>query len=302
MDTKYLSYIITMAEEQNMTRAADKLFVSQSTLSYYLSKLEREIGTPLFWREKNHLSLTTAGRMYVDTAREIIALKENLYQNIAHLDDNAHIVVSATSQWGLKLFSDIIPGFKSSFPNVTFELSHTEIFFLAKEIIDKKIDFSLVSLSSLRGLQQPLRILRMEELFLAVSAVHPYARSHPENMIPQQDVVSQFYQDTFLLSRKDSANRNLADQLFQKYDTPPHICEVNGLPLTNTMVAQNVGIAFMPLSGITPEYRNTVRYYSFSPKIYRYNVIFHKNNFNFTKPELAFYNAVKNYFPEQDTT
>ena len=52
MDIKYLTYIIAIAEEKNMTKAAEKLFVSQSSLSYYLSKLEQDVGTPLFLRAK----------------------------------------------------------------------------------------------------------------------------------------------------------------------------------------------------------------------------------------------------------
>ena len=48
MDTHYLNYILTIAEKRNMTKAAQELFVSQSSLSQYLSKLEQELGTPLF--------------------------------------------------------------------------------------------------------------------------------------------------------------------------------------------------------------------------------------------------------------
>ena len=52
MDTRYLTYILTIAEEKNMTKAAKKLYVSQSSLSQYLTKLEQEIGTPLFFRTR----------------------------------------------------------------------------------------------------------------------------------------------------------------------------------------------------------------------------------------------------------
>ena len=48
LEIKYLNYIITIANERNMTKAAEKLFVSQSSLSYYLSKLEQELGTLYF--------------------------------------------------------------------------------------------------------------------------------------------------------------------------------------------------------------------------------------------------------------
>lgn len=44
MDLKQLNYIVVIAEEQNLTKAAERLFVSQSTLSLFLSKLEKELG------------------------------------------------------------------------------------------------------------------------------------------------------------------------------------------------------------------------------------------------------------------
>ena len=50
MDTRYLEYILVLAETGNMTRAASKLFISQPTLSQFLAKQEQEIGTPLFLR------------------------------------------------------------------------------------------------------------------------------------------------------------------------------------------------------------------------------------------------------------
>lgn len=62
MDFKQLTYIITIAEEHNLTKAAERLFVSQSTLSLYLNKLERELGVALFTRNKNRLTITPEGR------------------------------------------------------------------------------------------------------------------------------------------------------------------------------------------------------------------------------------------------
>ena len=50
MDTKYLKYVLTIARKKNMTKAAEELYVSQSSLSQYLSRLEQEIGVPLFIR------------------------------------------------------------------------------------------------------------------------------------------------------------------------------------------------------------------------------------------------------------
>ena len=65
MDTKILEYVIAIAEEKNLSKAAERLYLSQPALSQRLKKLEDELGTPLFLREKNGLSITDAGRIYI---------------------------------------------------------------------------------------------------------------------------------------------------------------------------------------------------------------------------------------------
>ena len=72
MDVRHLTYIIAIAEQKNMTRAARELFVTQSSLSQHLSRLEKELGTPLFFRARNELALTPAGELYVEAARKVI--------------------------------------------------------------------------------------------------------------------------------------------------------------------------------------------------------------------------------------
>ena len=58
MDTKQIEYIIKIADEGSITRAAEKLFITQSALSQQLQKLEKELGAPLFVRNKSDWTLT----------------------------------------------------------------------------------------------------------------------------------------------------------------------------------------------------------------------------------------------------
>ena len=76
MDTRHLTYILAIAQKKNMTKAAEELFVSQSSLSQYLTKLEQEIGTPLFFRTRGELTLTPAGALYVEAAKQVIRRSE----------------------------------------------------------------------------------------------------------------------------------------------------------------------------------------------------------------------------------
>ena len=80
MDTRHLTYILAIAQKKNMTKAAEELFVSQSSLSQYLTKLEQEIGTPLFFRTRGELTLTPAGALYVEAAKQVIRIKKQLYK------------------------------------------------------------------------------------------------------------------------------------------------------------------------------------------------------------------------------
>ena len=88
MDSKQIQYILKVAECQNITRAAEQLYVSQPALSHFISKAEEELGAKIFNRGTTPLTLTQAGEHYVKTARMMMALEENLRQEIDDLNNS----------------------------------------------------------------------------------------------------------------------------------------------------------------------------------------------------------------------
>ena len=68
MNFKILEYIVAIAETGNVTKAAERLFISQSGLNQQLIKLEAELGTPLFHRSKKEMRPTHAGLIYIENA------------------------------------------------------------------------------------------------------------------------------------------------------------------------------------------------------------------------------------------
>ncbi len=79
MDLKQIEYILKIAEENNITHAAEKLFITQPALNQQLLKLEKELGTPLFHRSRSNWRLTEAGEIYVRNAKQIIQIKKKEY-------------------------------------------------------------------------------------------------------------------------------------------------------------------------------------------------------------------------------
>ena len=82
MDLKQIEYILKIAEMKNVSQASKELFISQSALNQQLLKLEKELGAPLFFRDRNNWELTPTGELYVKGAREILQIKKNTYNQI----------------------------------------------------------------------------------------------------------------------------------------------------------------------------------------------------------------------------
>ena len=296
MDVKYLNYILAIANRHNMTKAAEDLFVSQSSLSQYLSRLEQELGTPLFVRSKGELSLTPAGVLYVEAAKKVVKIQKELYQNIAALNHKGRIRVGVTSNWGLRMLAEIIPLFREQYPGIIIEITETNLPSFKKFLAEGTLDVGLASDVSTVPFGSLVQILREEEVFLAVSMFHPYALAHPSGSpITAEEVKANFANDSLLLSKKGSSLRMLGEQFFESCGFEPvAVCETNNISATRSMVAQNAGIAF--ISESCSVNRNNIAYYPLSPAIKRLNLVVRQKDWVLNEPEQAFMDLILNYF------
>ena len=118
MDLRSLRYFVTVAEELNITRAAEKLMISQPPLSNQIKQLEEELNVQLFIRGKRHLKLTDAGAMLYRRAVQLLELADKTRQEMASLEG-----LSGTINIGLVegrapfLLSRWIAGFRGEFPS-----------------------------------------------------------------------------------------------------------------------------------------------------------------------------------------
>lgn len=298
MDVKYLNYILAIANRHNMTKAAEDLFVSQSSLSQYLSRLEQELGTPLFIRSKGELSLTSAGVLYVEAAQKVVKIQKDLYQNIAALSQKGRIRVGVTSNWGLRMLTEIIPLFREQYPGITIEITETSLPAFKKALTEGTLDVGLASDVSTVPYGSLVQVLREEEIFLAISMFHSYALTHPSGTpITAEEVKANFAGDSLLLSKKGASLRMIGDQFFDSCGFEPvAVCETNNISATRSMVAQNAGVAF--ISESCSVNRNHIAYYPLSPAMKRLNLVVHQKDWVLNEPEQAFMDQILNYFKQ----
>lgn len=124
MELRTLRYFLAAAQEENITRAADILHVTQPTLSRQIMDLEKELGTTLMLRGKNGLTLTDDGIFFRQRAEEIVELADRLERSFAerNVDASGLISIGASESVGSRLFAKLIKQFSDKYPLVQFHL------------------------------------------------------------------------------------------------------------------------------------------------------------------------------------
>ena len=122
MELRQLEYMIAIADHGSISKAAESLFITQSGLNQQLIKLEQELGIQLFYRDKHHLQVTAAGRIYVENAREIMKIKKNTYNILSDMKNNTvgEITLGLTLEHGIDLFTFVFPNSTGSIRALTF--------------------------------------------------------------------------------------------------------------------------------------------------------------------------------------
>ena len=296
MDTRYLTYILTIAKKENMTKAAEELFVTQSTLSQYLSKLESELGTPLFYRSKGRLTLTPAGSLYIEAAKKVMSIKNNLYQNIQNIENRGHITVGVTSQFGLTMLTDIIPEFKVRYPDIIIEISETNLPGLTRMILEESIDCGIMAINDINPFSpDQVTILREEEVLFSIPIHHPYRKINPNKPIRIEEFAENFGEDNILLSKKGSTLRRLTDMVLNNASwIPITVCETNSISTTRSMVAMGIGVTFISESCAMD--REHVAYYSVEPKLTRLNALVTRKNWIQNQANQFFCHQIAEYY------
>src|SRR5579864_6457501 len=77
LELRHLRYFVAVAEAGTFTRAAERLFIAQPTLSQQIGRLEQIIGTPLLVRGRDGVRLTTAGAVLLDVSRDVLSLVDH---------------------------------------------------------------------------------------------------------------------------------------------------------------------------------------------------------------------------------
>ncbi len=118
-----MDYIFAIAREQNLTRAAKRLFVAQSTLTMYLNRVEQELGIKLFDRSKTPILPTPAGALCIEELKKIRQIEARLtarLQQMAHPEETLNVGIGLMH--GAAWMPSLLPLFHEIYPSVSINL------------------------------------------------------------------------------------------------------------------------------------------------------------------------------------
>ncbi len=229
MDTKQIEYIIKIADERNITKAAEKLFITQSALSQQLLKLERELNTPLFIRNKSDWQLTPEGEIYLRNAREMLRIKQKTYTTISDMVNSrtGYVTIGLTPGRGPDMFTHVYPRFHDAFPEVTVTPMEMSVRRQQALIRQGELDIGFMTLCDSQKTGDAYLDLFREELFIAVPTACAEALGLPqepesENEYPTLELRTLQY-EPFVLMYRQSTVREMVDQTFREAGFSPSV-------------------------------------------------------------------------------
>ena len=124
MELRVLQYFLVVAREENITKAASLLHITQPTLSRQLMSLEEELGVKLFRRGKHSIVLTEDGMLLRRRAQEIVDLAEKTAKELMHGEEavSGEISIGCGETQNMKPLAEIMASFQQKYPDVSFHI------------------------------------------------------------------------------------------------------------------------------------------------------------------------------------
>lgn len=248
-------YVVKIAEERSLLRAAKKLYISSSALSQSVSKLEADLRTPLFVRSKNGWYPTAAGEIYIDMAKNILDLQRRAYTEISLVSGSfaSNITMGVSAGHMTEMFSDIFPIFNTRFPNIKITLTGSVVFDIISQLKEQQIDLGFIA-SAFAIPDLRTYPLSSERFLIVVPRNHPLSRAKGARIPAFSKVPIERFRDCeFILSSEGTTIRLAENEIFKRAGfTPKTIFETSNIRTIYNLAASGYAISILPSSYAAP--------------------------------------------------
>ncbi len=278
MDIRELKYFLAVAREENISKAADYLFITQPSLSRQIQSLEQEIGRPLFNRGKRKMTLTGTGMLLRKYAEEIIELYEKTQKALAAPSETVagDVYIGSGESYAVKIIANIAQEVQSEYPNVKFNFYSGDSIDVSEKLEKGLLDFGVLIEANDLDKYDCLRLPVKDVWGVLMRKDSPLA---DKQFITPEDL----YDKPLICSKHSMAIRNIARWIKTDPEKLNIVATYNLIYNASLMVEEGIGyaigldklintgadspFAFRPLSPVTESPLDIVwkKYQIFSP-------------------------------------
>ena len=227
MNHKQAQYILAVLEEGGVTAAAQRLYISQPSLSQTIKSIEMDIGAAIFVRGTNPIQLTYAGEKVVEAARKLTIIERDLQNELSDINNE----ISGAFRFGVQrgvwnsrvtgeaLLPHLITAFIKEYPQVNLKVIQTGSHDIEKMLLNATLDVGLVRLQP----DNPMldyTLLEEDELIIVAGKGSDFAkRHHDTDTVDFSDIEN----ETFIAKSPGNRSRVVLDGLFESNRGKPKI-------------------------------------------------------------------------------
>ncbi|WP_345576431.1 LysR family transcriptional regulator [Streptomyces prasinosporus] len=249
MDLQQMRYVVAVAETRNFTRAAERCFVVQSSLSHRIAALERELGARLFARSSRRVELTSAGTAFVAAARECLAAADRAVADAAAATGvvRGRLAVGVIVTAAAVDVPELLQRYRARHPDVHVMLRSGRSDELAAAVRDGDLDIAFLGLPEGElptGVETV--VLDHDEHVLVVPSGHRLAGA------PRVEL-REIAGETFVDFAAGTPARAQSDRAFAAAGLVRDVAyEAGVVELITRLVARGLGVALLPSAFVRP--------------------------------------------------
>lgn len=238
MDFYQIRYFLTLVETGNFTKAAEKLFISQPSLSAGIKKLERELGVVLFERGGRKTVLTPAGQYFLNKAQKFVKDYQSLKLELERFKEQPILRIGVLHTIRNLSLSELIGKFREKYPHVVIKLYNGHLEDLENWLEIGTVDLALTWVRNIDA-PETSQILFQQPLKLAVHPSHLFSK---RNSITLNDLHHQPY-----IERLNCEFWRSCPRIFESAGIEPQIVySANDEELVISLIQADLGMSIMP--------------------------------------------------------
>lgn len=270
MDLKEQEYVMAIARHRSITKAAEELFITQPTLSIFISRLEARMGIQLFERIGKQFIPTYAGELYLKKARELLVIQNEFQAELSDLITGytGRLRFGIHSRRSTHLLPGVLKAFHDRYPQIEVLLTEDSSKNMEEKLLAGELDLILTNRFFSK---ERLDIIPVydDRLIMSIHPEHPAcqkAKHLPDQVYPWLDL-KHVAEERFILQTPAQSIRTFTEAALSFAGvTPVHTFIIENMETATQMAAEGYGVAF--------NYESYIRYFHYSKPVACFEVGF----------------------------